>query len=130
MAQLRGGQEIWTAHVLANGDKSALAIPGPGPFVCVYIENTGAAAATFAIEVAVSTALEAGRNALDETPDGGVAWFPYADKDNTTPLSIVVASGAAVAIDLAPFSPQFIRLHCTATTGTTVTAFVSSFGPN
>ena len=130
MASLKGGDYFWNAHVLANGDKSVLLEPGPGPWVTIYINNSGAASATFAVEVSAVTTPEPGRNALDGTPDGGLIWYPYANKEATTPLSLVVASTAQIAVDLSPFGPQFIRLHCTATTGTTVTAMLSSFGPN
>lgn len=132
MAQLRGSTEIWNAHSLTTGDKSTLVEIGPGPWVSVIIENTGSASATFAVEVAASTSLEAGRNALDSTPDGGLTWVPYTTKDATSEtFSFVIAAGASQCIDLSPFAPQFIRLHCTAATaGATVTAFITAYGPN
>jgi len=129
MASLRGGQVLWSEASVSDGDSSALANIGPGPYVAVYISNSGANAATFDVEASVQLGPEAGRNALDGTDDGGLTWFPYQGASGTEAL--VVSAGETICFDLAPFSPQFIRLLRTDSgTATTISAYVSAFGPN
>lgn len=132
MASLKGGDSFWNAHTLAVGDKSKLLEPGPGPYVSIYIALTGGTSAVFAVEVSAVASPEPGLNAIDGTQaDGGLVWYPYANKQNTTPLSLTVNTGTPLAVDLSPFGPQFIRLHCTAETGSpSVTALLTAFGPN
>jgi hypothetical protein len=130
MAVLRGGQKIWTSVSIAAGAKSAFAIPGPGPYVAVYVKNEDASVdgVELTVEVAVSDKVQAGRNALDATTDGGLNWFKYT-KDGTTALKVTVAHGTTAMIDLSPFAPQFVRLHRTdAGAAAVVTAWVSAFG--
>lgn len=132
MASLRGGQKIWDAATVAADDASAIAIPGPGPYVAVYVSNDDPSVdgVIFAVEVSVSDTTEAGRNALTDDPDGGLPWFAYVDRDGTA-ITFTLDHGKSAMIDLAPFSPQFVRLHRTDSGGDAVcSAWVSSFGPN
>jgi hypothetical protein len=136
MASLQGGTTLWSAATLGNGSGdtvvSANANIGPGPWVCVYIKNTSAVALTFKVEVAGVAHPYAGRNALDDTADGGLDWYNYIPAGETSILSIAVAATSKVAIDLSPFSPELMRLVRTDTNGSavTVSAFVTSFGAN
>lgn len=131
MAILRGGQQVWNGTVSAGG-VSALAISGPGPYVAVYISNTGGTTATVTVQAAVSTGPEAGRNALSGAADGGLVWYDYFDKTaDAAAISVAVAAGATRMIDLSPFAPQFVRLKRTdAGADTTLLGFISSFGAN
>jgi hypothetical protein len=110
-----------------------LAIPGPGPYVAAYVANEDAAVdgVVVAVEVAVSDSTEAGRNAIDDSdPDGGLPWFAYTTRDGTA-ITFTLAHGTSAMIDLAPFSPQFIRFRRTDGGATAkLSAWVSSFGPN
>lgn len=129
MASLRGGQQLWSAAVVNAGDKSPLVEVGPGPYVALYIQNSGAVNATFTIEAAATASPKAGRNALDGTADGGLNWGSYL-KDNAA-ITITVNAGSSAVLDLSPFGPPFVRLHRTDGLGaTTITALASSFGPN
>lgn len=129
MASLRGGQQLWNGATVNQNDKSANALIGPGPYVTLYITNTGANAATFDVEVSATASSKGGRNALDSTADGGLTWFPYNGASGAS--SITVPAGKSLAIDLAPFSPPFVRLKRTDANGaTTITALVSAFGAN
>ena len=137
MASLKGGTQLWTAATLstvAGGTaiKSAIANIGPGPWVCVYIKNTSAVALTFKVEVAGVSQPYAGKNPIDSTTDGGLDWFDYIPSTETTVLSLACGATSNVALDLAPFSPELMRLVRTDAGGVaaSVTAFVTSFGAN
>lgn len=132
MASLKGGTQLWSAATLGAGAKSENAAIGPGPWVCVYIENTSAVALTFKIEVAGVANPAAGRNALDSTTDGGVPWFDYIPQEGAGVLSIAVAGTTNIAQELAPFSPELMRLVRTDAGGSAdaVTAFITCFGAN
>ncbi|MDE2100538.1 MAG: hypothetical protein KGL39_25060 [Patescibacteria group bacterium] len=143
MASLRGSQQLWNSagaiaanvngvlssavvdgSAVTQNSASGWAVVGPGPNVAIYIDasQTG----TFAVEVAV-TPTYAGLNALDTSQaDGGVIWYKY-----NSAASLSVTGGTPISFDLSPFSPGILRLVRTdaGTTGT-VTAWVTSFGPN
>ena len=132
MASLKGGTTLWTNKTLGAAEKSANAAIGPGPWVCVYIKNTSAIALTFKIQVAGVANPMAGRNALDNTTDGGLDWFDYIPAGETSVLSLACAGTTDVALDLSPFSPELMRLVRTDAGGSaaSVTAFITCFGPN
>lgn len=125
MAFLRGGTKIWNAATVAQNNTSEIAYIGPGPWVVVYINSSGAA--SIDVQVAPSDAIEAGLNALTSTAvnqDGGLVWHGLNGH-----TGIAVAANTPIAIDLSPFGAQFIRLKRTDATGTpTITAWVSAFG--
>lgn len=129
MAQLRGGQALWTSQTVNAGDKSPLVEVGTGPYVSFFIENQGAVSVTLTVEAAATADPSAGRNALDGTADGGLFWGAYVK--NGTAITITVTAGSSGVIDLSPFGPQFVRLHRTDANGACeLTAIASSFGPN
>lgn len=132
MASLKGGTTLWSAATLGAAAKSENAAIGPGPWVAVYIGNTSAIALTFKVQVAGVANPMAGRNALDNTADGGLTWYDYIPAGETAVLSIAVAGSADIAVDLSPFAPELMRLVRTDAGGSaaSVTAFVTSFGPN
>ena len=134
MASLKGGETLYNnvSVSASSNQKSALAYVGPGPYVSLFITNLGANSLTFKVQASGTAKAQAGRNALDSTADGGLTWFDYTGPGGDgAETAIVVAGGAAVAIDLAPFSPEFIRIFCTVGgSASNVTAFVTSFGPN
>jgi hypothetical protein len=134
MASLKGGTSLWSAATLGAAAKSANAVIGPGPWVCVYIKNTSAVALTFKVQVAGVAAPAAGNNALNTTspPDDGLDWFDYIPSGETSVLSIACGATTDVAQELSPFSPELMRLVRTDAGGSaaSVTAFVTSFGPN
>jgi hypothetical protein len=74
----------------------------------------------------------AGRNALDNTADGGLLWYDYIPAGEVAVLSLAVGAGKDVALDLSPFAPELMRLVRTDAGGAAagVSAFVTSFGPN
>jgi len=131
MANLRGGQQLWNGNVSASG-VSPLAIVGAGPYVAVYIQNTGSIAATITVQASATAKPDAGRNALDGTTDGGLVWFDYFDKTaDAAAIQVTVAAGQSRMLDLSPYAPQFIRLKRTdALADTTLVAIVSAFGAN
>lgn len=133
MASLKGGTSLWTnATLTAAGAKSENANIGPGPWVAVYIENTSAVALTFKVEVAGVPNPAAGRNALDDTADGGLVWYDYIPQEGAGVLSIAVAGTSNIAQELSPFSPELMRLVRTDAGGSAagVSAFITCFGPN
>lgn len=132
MASLKGGTSLWSAATLGSAAKSAIAAIGPGPWVAVYVKNTSAVALTFKVQVAGVPNPVAGKNAIDNTVDGGLDWFDYIPAGETAVLSLAVAGTTDIAIDLSPFSPELMRLVRTDAGGSaaSVTAFVTSFGPN
>jgi hypothetical protein len=126
MASLRGGQYLWGsadgAGTVEDDDVTELAIAGPGPYVAIYIETD--TDITFDVEASATASPKAGRNALNNDPDGGLDWFPYSGAQG-----LAVSSGDKLCFDLAPYSPQFLRLHRTDANGEAhITAIVSSFG--
>lgn len=125
MALLRGTEQIWNAATVTGApDNSSEAFVGAGSNVGVYIKNSGANSATIKLQVGFPSGgkLSAGRN-TDPTD-----WFDY-EKAGGAVLSVTVAAGALVAIDLSPFSPPYLRLVCTAAAGgTTLSAWATSFG--
>ncbi len=131
MANLRGGQKLWDSVNVAADDSSALAIPGVGQYVALFVKNedAGVDGVILTVQAAVTDDVKAGRNAIDDTdPDGGLDWFDYTT-DGTTPVTLTVSHGAAAMIDVSPFAPQFIRLVRTDNGATAVlSAWVSSFG--
>jgi hypothetical protein len=128
MASLRGGQKIWDGVNVSPGDTSEIALVGPGPYCVIYVDNSqGGDDATFGVQVSAGETVNAGRNAIDDQDsDGGVTWFDYVGA-----AAIAVAAGDTKAFDLSPFGPPLVRLIRTDTNGDiTLTAFLSSFGPN
>lgn len=129
MAQLKGSTNLWNAASIAAGAKSAPAYVGPGSNVCFYIEGDVTTDMTFKVQVAGSVPEKAGLNAIDSTQlpgDGGLIWYDY---NGATALT--VAHGTSVAFDLTPFGPTIARLVRTdAGAAGTITAFITSFGPN
>lgn len=132
MASLKGGETLWSNATLGSAAKSALAYVGPGPYVCLFISNPSAVALTFKVQVSGTAIAKAGRNALDSTADGGLTWYDYTAPGGTSETAVAVGAGATLAFDLAPCSPEFIRLLRTDAGGSAagVSAFVTSFGPN
>lgn len=129
MAQLRGGQTLWTDATVSAGDKSPLVEVGPGPYVALYIENLSAVNMTFTVEAAGTADPQAGRNALDGTADGGLVWGTYVKNGST--VTITVNANSSGVLDLSPFGPPFVRLHRTDVNAAgAVTAYATSFGPN
>lgn len=130
MSSLRGSQYLWNAAPVVLNGVSNLAIPGPGPYLSLYV--TSDTACTLTVQAAVSASPEPGRNALTSAADGGLTWYDYFTKDDpSTATTVVLTANQAHCLDLSPYGPEFVRLKATTLTGTaTITALVSSFGPN
>ena len=127
MASLRGGTKVWNGDTVNQNNTSKFAVIGPGPYVAIYIESS--VTGTFQIQVATSDAPEPGLNALGANgvnQDGGLVWHDYSGAD-----ALAVTGNVPIAFDLAPFSPQFVRIKRTDSgAASTITAWVSCFGPN
>ncbi len=137
MASLRGGQVLWALGTsVADVAVSPLVNVGASPYVCVYVSNAHASIdTTFKIEVSGNAQPTPGRNAVADTADGGLVWYDYMNvkSDGTfTVATFTVVHANDFAFDLSPFAPEFMRLKRTDSGGanTSITAFVTAFGPN
>lgn len=130
MASLRGGDYLWNNAAVSNNgggtDTSAAAPVGPGPYVALLIKNGGATALTCKVQATGAAVPSAGIN------NPPIDWYDYQKTPGTTLSTGAINAGATVCIELAPFSPELIRLVRTDSTGalTGVTAIVVAFGPN
>lgn len=131
MASLRGATVLWDDVEVAALDVSPPAYV-PATNVAIFISNNENEAHTFKVQVAETGSDRGGLNEFDSTnlPDGGLVWYDYYEKDISTVVSLAVAGNAKVCLDLSPFSPQLVRLACTAGNAGDVTAIVASYGPN
>jgi len=136
MASLRGGTPLWVPPTsVANNAVSPLVVIGPGPYVAIYLKNAHASVdCTFKVQVSASSLPAAGKNSIDssQSPDGGLDWYDLLDRRTGTVISLTSTHGTAVAYDLSPFAPPYIRLVRTDATGANngLTALVSAFGVN
>lgn len=130
MASLRGSAVIWSNFAVtgtgAGTDLSPEVNIGSGVNVVLFITNTTSTSGTFQLQVSMPASGQTGAG-LNIAPN---VWYPYATKDApSTIMNIVVAGSTSVAIDLSPFSPEYLRLASTLGS-TTVSAYVASIGVN
>lgn len=125
MASLKGATELWSAVTVSNTDASTWAYVGTGTAVAVYISAN--AATVFKVQASSgAVAVGAGLNEIDsDDPDGGLVWFDYVGA-----TGISVAQNGNTCFDLSPFGPPYLRLVLVSGGDATVTALVSSAGPN
>jgi len=110
MANLRGESVLFFGDEAVDdtGVYSNAGYPGAMVNVAILISNTGSDAATVTFQVA------GGPPAAGRNPDmSTVTWHDLIDKAdtaNTSKVTLPVAAGASVALDLSPFSPPYLRL--------------------
>jgi len=131
MASLRGATVLWNSETVGANDVSPPAYV-VSTNVAIFISNNDAEAHTFKVQVAETGSDRGGLNEFNSNnmPDGGLIWYDYYEKDFSAPVSLAVAANAKVCLDLSPFAPQLVRLVCTTGNDGSVTAIVSSYGPN
>lgn len=116
----RGTQTVWSNATTGANGSSKWAVVGAQVNVAVHI--TVSAGTTIGFEVAYSKNRSAGRNAEPSNVDAHKLY----KRDGSGPLTITLAAGGSVTIDLSEFTPNFIRV--TSTSDVTATAVVEVVG--
>lgn len=104
-SQIRGANSIAVSQPVGVGGVTSSAVVRPNPYVCLFVKNETATATTIQVQVSLETK-DSPLTDIGSPTD----WFDY------TGASFSVAGNSLVAFDLAPFSPQILRLKSSAAT--------------